>query len=96
MDYDDEYEVRIPGEFARRGGIIDLFSPVEKYPVRLEFWGEELESMRSFDPETQRSTGTVKSYRVTGKGTVSSIANAMAETSSLLDYALTAGANIIV
>ncbi len=44
------------GEFSRRGGIIDLFSPAHPLPVRIEFFGETIESIRSFDPETQRST----------------------------------------
>lgn len=57
MDYDDEPEVNIRGEFARRGGIIDLFSPAEKEPVRIEFWGDTLDSIRFFSPESQLSTG---------------------------------------
>ena len=44
-----------PGTFARRGGILDLFPPQEGHPVRVEFWGDEVESIRSFDPWTQRS-----------------------------------------
>ncbi len=47
------------GEFSRRGGIIDLFPPGEAGPVRVEFWGEEIESLRIFNPETQRSTNRV-------------------------------------
>jgi transcription-repair coupling factor (superfamily II helicase) len=49
------------GEFSRRGGIIDFFPPEGGGPVRVEFWGEEVESLRSFDPETQRSTGRLPS-----------------------------------
>ena len=64
LDYDDEFEVAVPGEFARRGGIIDLFSPAHDFPVRLDFWGDELESIRRFAPDTQRSVGTVQEYRV--------------------------------
>ncbi len=45
------------GEFSRRGGIVDFFPPEGAGPVRVEFWGEQVESLRSFDPETQRSTG---------------------------------------
>jgi transcription-repair coupling factor (superfamily II helicase) len=47
--------VREPGEYAVRGGIIDLFPPGVPDPVRLDFFGDTLESIRSFDPETQRS-----------------------------------------
>ena len=45
------------GEFSIRGGIIDLFPPLYDQPVRLEFWGDTLESMRFFDPASQRSQG---------------------------------------
>jgi transcription-repair coupling factor (superfamily II helicase) len=48
------------GEFSRRGGIIDFFSPLHDEPVRIEFLGDAIESLRSFDPETQRSTGEVR------------------------------------
>jgi transcription-repair coupling factor (superfamily II helicase) len=48
------------GEFSRRGGIIDLFSPLYDKPVRIEFFGDTIESLRSFDPETQRSTGEIE------------------------------------
>jgi transcription-repair coupling factor (superfamily II helicase) len=43
------------GEFSVRGGVIDLFPPLYGLPVRLEFWGDEVESLRLFDPATQRS-----------------------------------------
>lgn len=45
------------GEFAVRGGVIDVFPPGFDEPVRLDMFGSELESIRTFDPETQRSTG---------------------------------------
>ncbi len=44
-----------PGQFARRGGIVDLWPPSEANPVRLDFFGDEIDSMRQFDPATQRS-----------------------------------------
>jgi transcription-repair coupling factor (superfamily II helicase) len=47
--------VEDPGTFAVRGGIVDLWSPAEPAPVRLEFFGDEIESCRAFDPQTQRS-----------------------------------------
>lgn len=52
--------VRERGEYAIRGGIIDLFSPTAKQPVRLDFFGDTLDGLRSFDPETQRTTGQLK------------------------------------
>jgi transcription-repair coupling factor (superfamily II helicase) len=48
--------VREPAEYAVRGGIIDLYPPGVPEPLRLDFFGDTLESIRSFDPETQRST----------------------------------------
>ena len=47
--------VREPGDYALRGGIVDLFPPGMDLPVRLDFFGDTLESIRSFDPETQRT-----------------------------------------
>ncbi len=47
------------GEFSVRGGIIDVFSPSRAYPVRIEMFGDEIESIREFDPSTQRSVGLV-------------------------------------
>ena len=67
LDYDDEYEATVSGEFARRGGIVDLFSPAHDFPCRVEFFGNEIDSLRKFLPETQRSTGTLDEYRVIGR-----------------------------
>ncbi len=47
--------VEMPGQFTRRGGILDVYSPEAERPVRFEFFGDEVESLRRFDPETQRS-----------------------------------------
>jgi transcription-repair coupling factor (superfamily II helicase) len=49
--------VELPGEFSRRGGILDVFSPDAESPYRLEFFGDEIESIRQFSPQTQRSLG---------------------------------------
>ena len=51
--------VEMPGQFARRGGILDVYSPEWDRPVRVDFFGDEIESMRKFDPETQRSSAQV-------------------------------------
>ncbi len=51
--------VRDTGEYAVRGGIVDLFAPGTAAPVRLDFFGDTLESIRTFDPETQRTTGSL-------------------------------------
>jgi len=47
--------VEMPGHFTRRGGILDVYSPESDRPVRIEFFGDEIETIRKFDPETQRS-----------------------------------------
>ena len=48
-----------PGQFAIRGGILDIFSPAADLPVRAEFFGDELDTMGSFDPDTQRRTENI-------------------------------------
>ncbi|MFA5625189.1 MAG: transcription-repair coupling factor [Bradymonadales bacterium] len=55
MGYTPEMEVDAPGGFAVRGGVLDLFSPAYDKPLRLEFFGDELDEIRSFDPKTQVS-----------------------------------------
>ena len=47
--------VREPGDYAVRGGILDLFAPGMAEPVRLDFFGDQIETIRAFDPETQRT-----------------------------------------
>jgi transcription-repair coupling factor (superfamily II helicase) len=54
--------VREPGEYAIRGGIVDLYPAGAQQPIRLDFFGDTLESLRSFDPLTQRSTGTLDGF----------------------------------
>ena len=54
--YERAETVEMPGQFSVRGGIFDVFSPEAPRPVRLEFFGDSLESIREFDPATQRST----------------------------------------
>ena len=53
-----------PGQFAVRGGILDVYSPAADRPVRVEFFGDELDTMGYFDPETQRRTENVQSILV--------------------------------
>ncbi|MBV8438403.1 MAG: transcription-repair coupling factor [Silvibacterium sp.] len=48
--------VEMPGQYTRRGGILDVYSPEADRPVRFEFFGDEIESIKKFDPETQRSS----------------------------------------
>ncbi|MBW1806304.1 MAG: DEAD/DEAH box helicase, partial [Deltaproteobacteria bacterium] len=48
------------GDYSVRGGVIDIFPPLYSQPLRLEFWGDRLESLRHFDPVSQRSTGHLR------------------------------------
>jgi transcription-repair coupling factor (superfamily II helicase) len=65
MGYEKEDIVEVPGQMSKRGGIIDVFPPCSQLPVRIEFFGNQIESMRYFDPESQRSTSPVSSLIVT-------------------------------
>ena len=56
--------VEAPGEFALRGGIVDVFPLGSPVPVRIELFGDEVESLRTFEPGSQRSTGTVERWRL--------------------------------
>ena len=56
--------VREPGDYAVRGGIIDLYPPGMGEPVRLDFFGDTLETIRSFDPETQRTTDQLRALNL--------------------------------
>jgi len=58
--YEDTGLVECEGTFAKRGGIIDIWSPSQKFPIRLELDGDRVASMRGFDPSTQRSKAGAK------------------------------------
>jgi len=62
--YDNEYQVENVGQFSQRGGLLDIYSPVEKAPVRIEFFDNEIESMRIFTTENQLSIKKINSYKV--------------------------------
>ena len=51
--------VEMPGQYALRGGILDVYSPEAERPVRIEFFGDEVDSIRRFDPESQRSSNPI-------------------------------------
>jgi transcription-repair coupling factor (superfamily II helicase) len=55
VGYNQTDLVEMPGQFTRRGGILDIYSPDADRPVRVELFGDEIETIRKFDPETQRS-----------------------------------------
>ncbi len=66
--YEPEAQVTQKGEIAMRGGIVDVFPPTSPWPVRLEFFGNELESLREFDPMTQISREEISSVTLPPAG----------------------------
>ena len=65
MGYVHNPTVEIPGTFSRRGGILDIYPVSMEQPVRIELFDDEIESVRYFDPGTQRSAKTIRSVTVT-------------------------------
>ena len=64
MGYSHEPTVEIPGTISRRGGILDIFPVSRDRPVRIELFDDEIETIRHFDPGTQRSTGKIRSITI--------------------------------
>lgn len=55
LGYDREEQIEGPGQFSVRGGILDVYPLTEEVPIRIELWGDEIDSIRTFDVESQRS-----------------------------------------
>lgn len=64
MGYESASQVETAGEFAIRGGIIDIFPLTEENPYRIELWDDEIDSIRSFDVESQRSIENLESIEI--------------------------------
>lgn len=64
MGYEKNYQVESPGQFSIRGGIIDIFDLTEENPYRIELWGDDVDSIRSFDILSQRSIEKLESIRI--------------------------------
>ena len=64
MGYEQATIVVEPGTFSRRGGILDIFPLASEYPVRIEFFDDEIDSLRLFDPSDQRSIKRLQSLRI--------------------------------
>lgn len=64
LGYEKNYQVEAPGQFSIRGGIIDIFDLTEENPYRIELWGEDVESIRSFDILSQRSIEKLESMTI--------------------------------
>lgn len=65
MGYESVETVVAPGQFARRGGLLDVWPPAEPNPIRLDFFGDEIDTLRLFDPATQRTTEKVERILLT-------------------------------
>jgi len=87
MGYEMEDVVEMPGQMSKRGGIIDVFPPCSQLPVRIEFVGNQIESMRGFDSASQRSTSPVSSLVITSaREFVPMVDSPGVVTGSVLDY----------
>src|SRR5687767_14539299 len=64
VGYESETSISRPGQFSRRGGILDIYPSSAESPVRVELFGDEIESLRTFDVLTQRSTASVDSVTI--------------------------------
>ncbi len=90
--YEPEAQVTQKGEIALRGGIVDIFPPTSPWPVRLEFFGDELESLRFFDPLTQISREEISQVTLPPAGelgllkTAGQTPGSTLQLATLLDY----------
>ncbi len=64
LGYEKTYQVEVPGQFSIRGGIVDIFDLTEENPYRIELWGEDVDSIRSFDVLSQRSIENLSSIDI--------------------------------
>ena len=66
--YERAEQVEGSGQFSVRGGILDVFMPSAAQPYRIEFWGDEIDTVSEFDPATQRRTQTAEGFTITPSG----------------------------
>lgn len=71
LGYENVYRVELPGQFSVRGGIVDVFPLTEECPYRIELWGDDVDSIRNFDVDSQRSIETVDSISIYPAGEMS-------------------------
>ncbi|CAA6679679.1 MULTISPECIES: transcription-repair coupling factor [unclassified Lentimonas] len=83
LDYDSEALCEHPGQLATRGGLIDIYPYDANQPYRLDFFGDEIESIRTFDPSTQRTLENVQSITVSA---AESAKDAAASDGKFIDY----------
>ncbi|MBO5460986.1 MAG: transcription-repair coupling factor [Ruminococcus sp.] len=83
MGYERVIQVESPGQFAVRGGILDIYPLTEEIPVRIELWGDEIDAIRTFDVESQRSIENLDVIEVYPAGEIRSSEE---KAVSFLDY----------
>ena len=83
LGYDREEQIEGPGQFAIRGGILDIYPLTEEVPIRIELWGDEVDSIRTFDVESQRSIENLEEITIYP---ASDFPEEEAKRVSLLDY----------
>lgn len=88
LDYKKDTIVTTTGEYAVRGFVVDIFITLEEHPIRIEFFGNTIESIRYFDEETQMSLKEIKEIRLISNSEIISD-----HQSSLLDYASNGNCN---
>lgn len=87
MGYQREAAVEMPGMVSRRGGILDIYTPGNDLPARIEFFGNNIESIRFFDPVTQRSLKQIQSLVIAPPGDAfSGTTNSIDISDTLMDY----------
>lgn len=91
LGYELVRSVERPGTFSRRGGVLDIYPPTSLLPVRLDFYGDEVESLRHFDPLSQRSVRTIDSIGIPPANETGSTGSA----AGIVDY-LPAEATLII
>src|SRR6185312_5459922 len=84
--YEPEGQVAQRGEIAMRGGIVDIYPPTSPWPVRLEFFGDELESLRYFDPLTQISREEITKVTLPPAGELGLLKQGQVTAATLLDF----------
>ena len=93
FDYDNESLCESPGQFSVRGGLIDVYPLNASAPVRVDFFGDEIEALREYDPETQRSLRRLDEA-VVASGTATDPESAPQRAGALFDY-FPAGTEIV-
>ncbi|HEY3411619.1 MAG TPA: transcription-repair coupling factor [Armatimonadota bacterium] len=92
IGYDRAPMVERPGQFSVRGGILDVFPSTAEFPVRADLLGDEIESLREFDPDTQRSGSAVDSVHILAAAEAAEVAS----DASLIDFLSDASPVVIV